>query len=88
MKRRLCQLRNVGFKNKNGFVSGERFCGSSDAIEISIESLGCSNKNQMLTFLTIGRKKTADTWSECRDFCDEKDECEYFQWQVISRTIR
>ena len=58
VKKRDCLLRKVEFKNKKGFVSGERFCGSSDAIEISIESSGCSNKNQMLTFLTIGRKKT------------------------------
>ena len=80
-------MQSVEFKTKKGFVSGQRFCGSSVASEISIKSLGCSNGNKMLTFLTIGKKKSTDTWSDCRDLCDENEECEYFQWQVIFRTI-
>merc|ERR1711936_962307 len=28
-KKRFCLLRKVGFKNKKGFVSGDRFCGLS-----------------------------------------------------------
>ena len=28
-KKRYCLLKKVGFKNKKGFVSGERFCGTS-----------------------------------------------------------
>ena len=32
----------------------------------------------MLTFLTIAKKKSIATWTECRDLCNANDECEYF----------
>ena len=80
-------MKKVGFKSKKGFVSGERFCGLTDTRAISQKSLGCSKKNQMLTFLTIAKKKRVATWSDCRDLCNAEDECEYFQWKVILRKL-
>ena len=74
-------MRKVGFKNKNGFVSGEKFCGLSNTRKISSRSVEC-NENQMLTFLTVGKAKKP-TWSECRDLCDGDNDCEFFQWKVI-----
>jgi len=78
-KKRQCFLRKVGFKNKNGFVSGEKFCGLSNTRKISSRSVEC-NENQMLTFLTVAKAKKP-TWSECRDLCDGNPDCEFFQWK-------
>merc|ERR1719322_75746 len=86
VKDRICFMKKGMFKNKKGWTSGTRFCGleatnttaSNTTTPASTE--GC-NENQIPSLKTIKRKRSVETWSQCRDFCNDNSECEYFQWR-------
>ena len=41
----------------------------------------------MLPYMTVYRSfKRSKKWSDCRDTCNDENECEYFKWKVMNKS--
>ena len=68
------------WSNLNGqgyFDSGKKFCPTSTVQNCNIGSFLKEGKKGIMV-----SKKNKTTWGECRDLCNNEDDCDYFKWKV------
>ena len=57
----------------------------SEISYINLNILVCE-ENQLPYMTVIRSFKRSKKWSDCRDACNDDNECEYFKWKVMDKS--